>query len=104
MLFYLFGIHSNISILFFLSENTGRITICHKHDPPLEFRHQEELLEHLKTHDGDENGLNNLQKSCPVCHKKFLLRKNLLTHMKRVHETEGKLAKYNCQYCGKSFC
>ena len=92
-----------ISRFLFSSENTGRITICHKHDPPLEFRHQEELLEHLKTHDEDENGLNNLQKSCPVCHKKFLLRKNLLTHMKRVHETEGKLAKYKCQYCGKSF-
>ena len=89
----------------FFTENTGRVTICHKHDPPLEFHHQEDLLEHLKTHHGgdDNAGINHLQKSCPVCHKKFLLRKNLMTHMKRFHETEGKLAKYQCQHCEKTF-
>ena len=71
----------------------------------MEFHHQDDLLEHLKNHHGgdDNAGINHLQKSCPVCHKKFLLRKNLMTHMKRFHETEGKLAKYQCQHCEKTF-
>ena len=68
----------------------------------MEFHQQNDLLEHMKTHHGDENGLDHLQKSCPVCHKKFLLRKNLMTHMKRFHEAEGSKS-YNCKFCGKSF-
>ena len=85
-------------------ENTGRITICHKHDPPMQFKHQSDLLEHIKTHHSSEdNGLTPLQKSCPVCHKKFLLRKNLVTHMKRLHDSEGSGMNFKCQYCDKTF-
>jgi hypothetical protein len=86
-------------------ENTGKSTICHKHDPPLEFRFQADLLAHIKKHHSSKvEDLNGLQKACPVCHKKFLLRKNLVTHMQRFHEHEGKKSsKHHCQYCGKSF-
>ena len=61
-------------------------------------------MEHIKTCRESDEGLNNLQKSCPVCSKKFLLKKNLMTHMKRFHETEGSPNdRFQCQYCPKSF-
>ena len=86
-------------------ENNGRVTICHKHDPPMEFKHQKDLVEHMKNcHKDSSSDLNHLQKSCPVCNKKFLLKKNLLTHMKRFHESEGSSeGKLQCQHCSKSF-
>ena len=40
-----------------------------------------------------------LQHGCPVCHKKFLLKKNLLSHIKRYHEDEGKVGQYHCTIC-----
>ena len=86
-------------------ENTGRIFICHKHTPPLEFTHQNELKEHVNNeHKDEENGLNSLQKCCPVCNKKFMLKKNLMTHMKRFHENEGSASrKFQCETCDKTF-
>ena len=87
-------------------EDNGRIFICHKHDPALEFRHQNDLLEHIKTsHQNEENHDNHLlQKSCPVCNKKFMLKKNLILHMKRFHEDDGSgLNKFQCQICSKGF-
>ncbi len=35
--------------------------------------------------------------------QKFLLKKNLLTHLKRIHESEGKGAKFKCSKCPKTF-
>ena len=69
------------------------------------FRHQADLLEHIKTCRGsNSDGLNSLQMPCPVCSKKFLLKKNLILHMKRFHETEGStIDRFQCQICSKSF-
>ena len=53
-------------------ENMGRITICHKHDPPMQFKHQSDLLEHIKTHHSSEdNELTPLQNPVPFAIKSF---------------------------------
>ena len=38
-----------------------------------------------------------------ILFQKFLLKKNLLTHMKRIHESEGKGATFKCSVCPKAF-
>jgi len=51
-------------------ENTGRVTICHKHNPPIVFHNQHDLQVHLQqSHPGENISLPLIQKSCPVCHK-----------------------------------
>ena len=44
----------------------------------------------------------NFNVSCCICHKKFLLRKNLIKHLRNVHK-QGTNNKHFCPQCGKQF-
>lgn len=63
------------------------------------FTSRAELDAHLKVEHGTEGNFNI---SCCICHKKFLLRNNLLKHLRNVHK-QGDGTKYYCKTCGKEF-
>ena len=82
-------------------ENTGRNLICHRHEKSVKFSTRSELEKHLKEHHENERA-NEIK--CPVCHKGFLLRKNLNCHIRRFHSGEDeKRKKFNCSQCKKAF-
>merc|ERR1712106_35753 len=81
------------------AEIKNRQIICHLHETPMGFTSRVELDNHMRDEHGTEGNFNI---SCCICQKKFLLRKNLLKHLKNVHK-QGSSNKHYCPTCGKQF-
>lgn len=81
------------------AEIKNRQIICHLHETPMSFTGRVELDNHMR----DEHGMEgNFNISCCICQQKFLLRKNLLKHLRNVHK-QGSTNKHYCPTCGKQF-
>ncbi len=121
-------------------ESDGSRFTCHLHEPSMVFDKQAALEAHLREAHGDDGtAMAELKKTCPVCQKvrerddqycisnsalmfqsffqKFLLKKNLMTHMQRFHEEEtsdhtsttaeaspqSSSKRHACKFCSKTF-
>ena len=81
------------------AEIKNREIVCHLHQTPERFTSRVELDNHMKEKHGTTEGSFNI--SCCICQKKFLLKNNLLKHLRNVHKQGGN--KHFCPTCGKQF-
>ena len=82
------------------AEIKNREIVCHLHQTPERFTSRVELDNHMKEKHGTQEGSFNI--SCCICQKKFLLKNNLLKHLRNVHK-QGDGNKHFCPTCGKQF-
>ena len=82
------------------AEIKNREIVCHLHPTPERFTSRVELDNHMKEKHGTQEGSFNI--SCCICQKKFLLKNNLLKHLRNVHK-QGESNKHFCPTCGKQF-
>ena len=82
------------------AEIKNREIVCHLHQTPQRFTSRVELDNHMKEKHGTTEGSFNI--SCCICQKKFLLKNNLLKHLRNVHK-QGDGNKHFCPTCGKQF-